>query len=95
MRRYVASADYEDGVLCVDLPGEERGGGGSAGGFDGELGPLVEEAEGVFDLVFGDEDAFEVAAELDRQAAGERRVEAVGDRARRDGDGPAGLCAFH
>ena len=47
------------GSLGLDLSGEDGGGSGGAGGLAGELRPLVEEAEGVLDLLLGDQDALD------------------------------------
>src|SRR5262249_44628231 len=88
--RYVAAADYSDRVLGSDLLREQRGDRGGAGRLDRELRAPVEEAHRRRDLVLADEDALEVATELERQGAETRRVEAVCDRARLEGDRVAG-----
>ena len=67
MGGYVATADNGDRALGLDLAGEERGGRDGAGRLAGELRALVEEAERVLDLLLGDEDALEVAADLERR----------------------------
>ena len=83
------------GRSAFTLPAEERRGGGRAGRLARELGPLVEEAERVLDLLLGDEHALEVAAQLDRERAartarsGRRRSTA----ARPGRDAPAASAA--
>ncbi len=77
------------GALGLDLAREQRRDRDRAGGLAGELGALVEEAEGLGDLLLADEHALERAAGLERERAGEGGVEAVGDRGRLDRDRPA------
>ena len=74
------------------LPARRAATPAAAGGLGGELGPLVEEAEPLLDLLLGDQDGLdpELEAERDRKRAREGRVQAVGDRVRRHRDGRAG-----
>ena len=79
----------DDRPLGLHLAREQRCERGGAGGLARELRARVEEAERVLDLLLGDEHPLDPAAELDRDAARERGVQAVRDRPRLDRDGRA------